>query len=54
MGYPISELLLSGVFGNYLSIRSARRDLPPSRVRYVAKCPPVWARKTGTTLGDRA
>ena len=37
----ISELMLSGGFGNYLSIRSARRvgmipDLPPSRVRYVA------------------
>jgi len=36
----ISELLLSGGFGNYLNIRSARRvgmipDLPPSRVRYV-------------------
>jgi uncharacterized 2Fe-2S/4Fe-4S cluster protein (DUF4445 family) len=37
----ISELLVSGGFGNYLNIRNARRvglipDLPPSRVCYVA------------------
>jgi len=37
----IAELLLSGGFGNYLNIRSARRiglipDMPDSRVRYVS------------------
>jgi uncharacterized 2Fe-2S/4Fe-4S cluster protein (DUF4445 family) len=45
----ISELLLSGAFGNYLSVNSVRRiglipDLPPWRVRYVANAAGLGAK----------
>jgi uncharacterized 2Fe-2S/4Fe-4S cluster protein (DUF4445 family) len=53
----ITELLLSGGFGNYLSIRSARRiglipDLPASRVRYVANAAGLGAQMA--LLSERA
>ncbi len=63
----ISELLISGGFGNYLNIRSARRvgiipDLPPSRICFVANAAGLGAqlallsdtdREQAATLGQQ-
>ncbi len=56
----VDELMLAGGFGNYLSVRSARRiglippDLPPERVRYVGNAAALGAQLALISEAERA